>query len=411
MATGEISVLNLPLKTGSDISSNDYFLFIDDGILSKILKTDLYASVAVDAKGDKGDVGATGANGQQGFIGWSPVLAVVSDGARRVVQVYDWTGSTGTKPATGQYISTTGFTSNISLATDIRGATGSSGTGGTTGTAGTNGWSPVLAVITDGARRVLQVYDWVGGTGGKPATGSYIGASGLTGVLASAVDVRGSVGATGATGAAGATGATGSEGANGTNGTNGADGSDAKQIASITHTATNAITTTFTDASTVTSDAPKRLLGWASYQDTAYTSGSPLTLADGIRSTLQNNSGTVVNSSIPTGVTKLYDNGTSKITPVSIGDGIHLSIRFMAVPSAVNTYLIFGVDIGGGSDIFQKTEVLPRGAGVANPVSIDVQGYALSTFIANGGLIKITAIGGNIQVYNVEFQIHRTSVA
>lgn len=201
MATGEISVLNLPLKTGSDISNGDYFLFIDDGILSKILKTDLYASVAVDAKGAKGDVGATGSKGETGFTGWSPVLAVVTDGARRVVQVYDWTGSTGTKPATGQYISTTGFTSNIALATDIRGATGSSGTGGTAGTAGTNGWSPVLAVITDGDRRVLQVYDWVGGTGSKPATGSYIGSTGLTAVLASAVDVRGSIGSTGATGA------------------------------------------------------------------------------------------------------------------------------------------------------------------------------------------------------------------
>lgn len=201
MATGEISVLNLPLKTSADISNGDYFLFIDDGILSKILKTDLYTSISVGAKGAKGDTGATGNTGSQGFTGWSPVLAVVSDGERRVVQVYDWTGSTGTKPAIGQYISTTGFTSNIALATDIRGATGTAGSGGTAGTAGNNGWSPVLSLVTDGARRVLQVYDWVGGTGSKPATGSYIGASGLTGVLASAVDVRGSIGATGAAGA------------------------------------------------------------------------------------------------------------------------------------------------------------------------------------------------------------------
>ena len=204
MATGEISVLNLPLKTGEDISNGDYFLFIDDGILSKILKTDLYASIAVDAKGEKGDVGATGANGQQGFIGWSPVLAVVSDSARRVVKITDWTGGIGTKPPINVYLTTTGTTADISLATDIRGATGTSGSTGATGGVGTNGWSPILAIISDSARRVLQVYDWTGGTGSKPATGSYIGVSGLTGVLASAVDVRGSTGATGATGASGA---------------------------------------------------------------------------------------------------------------------------------------------------------------------------------------------------------------
>ena len=201
MATGEISVLDLPLKTGSDISNGDYFLFIDDGVLSKVLKTDFYESVAADAQGEKGDTGATGANGERGVSGWSPILAVASDGARRVLRVVDWTGSTGTKPATGDYLSSTGFTSNIALATEVRGATGATGTGGSAGAAGANGWSPVLSVITDGARRVLQVYDWVGGTGSKPAAGSYIGASGLTAVLASAVDVRGSVGATGAAGA------------------------------------------------------------------------------------------------------------------------------------------------------------------------------------------------------------------
>lgn len=196
MATGEISVLNLPLKTGSDISNGDYFLFIDDGVLSKILKTDLYASVAVDAKGDKGDTGATGAVGGQGAIGWSPLLAVVSDGARRVLQVYDWTGSIGTKPATGQYLTTTGFTTNITLAVDIRGSSGSNGTNGTNGITGETGWSPILALIVDGTRRVYQVYDWTGGTGTKPAAGQYIGTSGFTNVLASATDLVGSVSST-----------------------------------------------------------------------------------------------------------------------------------------------------------------------------------------------------------------------
>lgn len=63
---------------------------------------------------------------------------------------------------------------------------------------GDSGWSPVFAVVNDSARRVLQVSDWQGGAGTKPATGLYVGASGLTAVLASAVDVRGATGASGA---------------------------------------------------------------------------------------------------------------------------------------------------------------------------------------------------------------------
>jgi len=76
----------------------------------------------------------------------------------------------------------------------------------TGGSGGTNGWSPVLAVVSDGERRVLQVADWQGGTGTKPATGLYVGTTGLVALIANAVDVRG---ATGAAGAAGATGAAG----------------------------------------------------------------------------------------------------------------------------------------------------------------------------------------------------------
>lgn len=81
------------------------------------------------------------------------------------------------------------------------------------GGAGTNGWTPVLAIVTDGTRRVQQVTDWTGGTGTKPATGKYVGASGFVTDIADAVDIRG---AQGATGAAGATGPQGPQGEPGT---------------------------------------------------------------------------------------------------------------------------------------------------------------------------------------------------
>lgn len=66
---------------------------------------------------------------------------------------------------------------------------------GTPGTNGTNGWTEVLAVITDGERRVLQVVDYVGGTGTKPTAGKYIGVAGLVDLIADGVNVRGAAGA------------------------------------------------------------------------------------------------------------------------------------------------------------------------------------------------------------------------
>lgn len=155
--------------------------------------------------GGTGGSGGGGA-GADGDNGWSPVFAAVSDGARRVLQISDWTGGEGTKPPVGRYVSATGLTTVLADAIDVRGAQGAAGSAGSAGAAGAagadgnDGWVPVLAVATDGARRVLQVSDWTGGEGTKPTTGEYIGASGLVSSAASAVDVRGSTGAQGPAG-------------------------------------------------------------------------------------------------------------------------------------------------------------------------------------------------------------------
>jgi hypothetical protein len=53
----------------------------------------------------------------------------------------------------------------------------------------------VFSLVSDSERRVLQIPDWVGGGGTKPVTGQYVGATGLTGTAASAIDIRGAAGA------------------------------------------------------------------------------------------------------------------------------------------------------------------------------------------------------------------------
>ncbi len=129
--------------------------------------------------------GGVGPGGPKGPRGWTPVFAVVSDGERRVLQIEDWVGGEGVKPDVGDYVGASGLTPTIDHAVDIRGAAGSDGV---------DGWAPVLAVVADGARRVLQVNDWIGGSGTKPATGGYVGATGLTPTIGDAVDIRGPAG-------------------------------------------------------------------------------------------------------------------------------------------------------------------------------------------------------------------------
>jgi len=61
-------------------------------------------------------------------------------------------------------------------------------------TLGNAGWSPVVSLISDGNRRVLQVSDWVGGSGSPPAIGGYIGSSGLVSSIVDAINIRGEKG-------------------------------------------------------------------------------------------------------------------------------------------------------------------------------------------------------------------------
>lgn len=90
-------------------------------------------------EGPAGVDGADGADGANGDDGWSPVFAVASDGARRVLQVTSWTGGGGSPPSSPTYVGASGFTTNIAEAVDIRGAQGEQGPQGEPGADGEDG--------------------------------------------------------------------------------------------------------------------------------------------------------------------------------------------------------------------------------------------------------------------------------
>ena len=144
--------------------------------------------------------------GPRGNAGWSPQVRIVADGPsnkRRVLEVYSWTGGQGTPPTTG-FIGATGLVADAADALDVRGAAGEDGQDSTVegppgqdstvpGPDGDDGWSPQLRAVTDGERRVLELFSWTGGQGTPPATG-FIGVAGLVANAADALDFRGPAG-------------------------------------------------------------------------------------------------------------------------------------------------------------------------------------------------------------------------
>lgn len=65
---------------------------------------------------------------------------------------------------------------------------------------GDRGWSPAFAIVSDSARRVLQLTGYVGGEGTAPSenVGKYVGATQMETLIANGVDIRGPQGASGA---------------------------------------------------------------------------------------------------------------------------------------------------------------------------------------------------------------------
>jgi hypothetical protein len=161
--------------------------------------------------------GSAGLNGDDGDDGWTPRFAVVSDGARRVLEVVDWFGGTGTKPDAGMYVGATGYVALIGDAIDIRGAAGLDGADGLDGAAGLDG--------ADGAAGL----DGAAGADGADGASAYqiwlsLGNSGNEADFIASLQ-----GADGADGAAGQDGAAGADGADGAAGQDGADGADGDQ--------------------------------------------------------------------------------------------------------------------------------------------------------------------------------------
>lgn len=152
--------------------------------------------------------------------------------------------------------------------------------------------------------------------------------------------------------------------------------------------------------------------GWAIYNDSLYTSASPLVINQGVRTKITNNATTVINTQLPEGVTSWWNSTTNKLTPSLDGDSYLVNLRFTAQSSSTSGLADVELDVGGALGVIDGTTVsLRKGAGNSQRVSIKFDLYSSATFIANGGEFFLNSLDGNTSIYDIRLKITRVHKA
>ena len=192
--TDGISVTVEQLSNGIAVTGSNGKVYVYDGIEGKPFQ--------VDSTGDIYNNGIL--LGLQNDTGRTPSLSypyfhIVKNDLRTIDSNLIISLETGLKilNVTGHLIMTTDRETwyDYGVFTGIKGDKGDKGdTGiaGLDGINGSNGWCPVLATYTiNEYKEVLQVIDWIGGTGTKPTTLGYVSTSGIVSNPSEATNIKG----------------------------------------------------------------------------------------------------------------------------------------------------------------------------------------------------------------------------
>lgn len=359
----EINVAQLPVTPSAEFTSNDYFLIVNDGKAQQLGRGVLQQWIQNTMRGEKGDQGVAGTNGADGKNGINGVSAQ-----------HSWNGTTLT-------ITSASGTSSADL----------KGQDGVNGSDGSNGWSPTLAVVEDGVRRVHQVTGWVGGTGVTPEIGQYLSHSGLVSDINQATDVRGSQGVQGIQG---------EKGEKGEKGEDGTDGVDGKSITTLTYNPDNSINIVYSDSTEVDSDTPYKLTGWASYKDSVYTQTDPLIIPISGDVVLPNDATTnVVN--YPYGVDSFYNATNQKYLLQDELGYYSVRIKFKVLASDTPDFL--NVTFSKDTTDTPYSEDFPlRGDDKIQEINVSTVIYGDSTLASNGMTIRLKTNTRAVSIYGIE---------
>ena len=343
---------------------------VDDGNARTMPKTVFESWISNNVQGEQGVQGVAGRDGINGTNGQDG--ADGSDGLS-AYQVAVSLGYTGTQK---EWVSS------------LKGATGSSGANGS------NGWSPLLRVVARGDDSVLQITDWLGGTGTKPTTLGYLSSTGIVTNISNASNIRGIKGDTGAQGIQGVQGEAGQDGA---------DGVGSKIVQSITFNPDLSVTVSYTDDTEVVSDAPPVQCGWGTYKDGQYSDTATLNIPINTQEVLPNNAVTTIEH-MPTGYSTFYDPTAQKYI-LSDTDGFYsVRVRFKVAPS--NQPSTINVSMSKATtDIPYSEDKALRGDDKIQDMSFSTEIYGDSPLSTNGLSIRIKTFDRAVSIYNIEVTV------
>lgn len=360
----EIKINDIPVATSAEFTDNDLFLILDDGKARLLQRTTFQAWMRQNVQGAKGDSGVAGKDGRDGVNG-----------------INGTNGSTGLSAY--QVAKNEGFIgTQTEWVTSLKGATGASGLNGA------NGWSPVIVLVSRGTEQVLQLKDWIGGTGTKPSTLGYIGDGVIVSNIVNAVNVKGDTGLQGLKGDVGAKGETGATGIS---------------VKTISINSSGQVIITKTDDTNIVSNTPNKLTGWASYKDSQYTEASPFSVSPASQLVIPNNSETTT-TNLPTGVSSFYNKTSQKMLLVDTHGLYSIRVRLKVKPLSTSGF----VNISFSKDTTEipfSVDLPLRGDSLEQDVNVSTIIYGDESIVANGLSARIKTFATGIQIYNVEFVI------
>ena len=360
----EIKITDLPLMTVEDFTSNDRFLMIDDGNARVMPKTVFDEWIAANVQGEKGEQGV---EGRAGLAGANGTNGVDGSNGLSAYQLALSTGFVGTLPQ---------------WQASLKGATGTSGTNGT------NGWSPILKVAARGDDSVLQITDWVDGTGIKPTTLGYIGTTGIVTNIANASNIRG------------VKGDTGLQGIQGLHGESGADG---RELETIIFNPDTSIKVTFTDSTTLVSSIPPTRTGWGTYKDTQYTDTSTLNIPISSEQVLPNNAVTKLEN-LPSSVSTFYQAVAQKYLLEDSLGFYNVRVRFKVTPSSTAGTINLSMS-KATTDIPYSEDKTLRGDNKIQDMSFNTVVYGDAALSTNGLTVRVKTFDRAVSIYNIEVTV------
>ena len=345
----------------SEFTDNDYFLVVDDGSARLLSRPTFQAWMRENVQGEKGLQGVAGKDGKDGVNG------VSGSNGKDGLSAYQIAIANGYKGTQQEWLQ--------SLV----------GTTGVAGSNGLNGWSPVLKTVARGDDVVLQISDWLGGSGTKPTTGQYLSSNGLVSNIANADNVRGL------------------QGIQGEKGLQGDKGADGKSISSARFNSDLSFTLTYTDNTTTKSDIPPNQYGWATYKDSQYTDATPYNIPINTQVVIPNNATNKVEV-LPKGVTTFYNPTNQKYFLADSNGFYSVRVRFKVASSSQQTFLNLSMSKDTTEVPYSEDKIL-RGDSLIQNVHFETVMYGDSALASNGLTISVKTYDRAVNIYNIEVTV------